>query len=512
MRKAFALSVVLGLAMTFALVTNVRTVATNPFLINGVVTDAANSKASGAATLSLDGHSNDKELGPAQGTATKLPVIDTATPTMLAETNPNPGTDLHKIYSDTEKDGDGNTWFYFGFTRDNNTGSAYIGFEAHQVANDCASYDPADLLDCNPWSPRTNGDFIILWDTSGSAHEVYLRIWNGATGKFEPEQPGLPLSTLLDDDDNPVVAAVFNSNFSAGELAINLTGADLIPSGACKAFANVLPLSVTGNSPGDTSDIKDAVFAPISIDTCSKITVTKITQNPDGSNRIDTSNNFSYTISKGGAILNAASQTSITDSLKGCTGTSPCAGPVDTHEEILAGSGFTLVENGTIPGGYELVSISCGGNDLNKGATSFSVPEATTVACVITNKLPPGDPAIGTTPTVKALLYDTANIKLGQAIAANTTIADGVTFELFTTDNCAAGSQVGTAIKRDITFTDGISGSATTLPASGNDSPPAFLIITSGVTRYWKVTYKGDAFNSTKFTCGEATTVTWVTQ
>jgi hypothetical protein len=93
------------------------TIAENPFLIDGVVTDASNSKAIGEAAKDTDAHGNVRELGPVQGSSTKFPVIHSALPNMLGLSNPNGQTDLHEIYTQTQKDAAGNAWFYFGWSR-----------------------------------------------------------------------------------------------------------------------------------------------------------------------------------------------------------------------------------------------------------------------------------------------------------------------------------------------------------------------------------------------------------
>ncbi len=150
-------------------------------------------------------------------------------------------------------------WFYFGWSRDSNSGSGFISFEAHQLPNDCESYSETDLVDCNPWTPRSAGDFVIFWDQSGNSTDVYLRVWNGTA--FQPGQPGLLLNSLVDPDGNPVVFARYSGDLFRGEMALNLTGAGLVEANECKAFTNVIPGTITGNSKGDQADFKDVVVS-----------------------------------------------------------------------------------------------------------------------------------------------------------------------------------------------------------------------------------------------------------
>ena len=479
--------------------------AQNPFLIDGVVTDASNSKATGAAARAQDAHLNSKELAPIQGSSTKFPVIDTAAVTMLDATAPsaNQAVDLFLIYTQTEKDAAGNTWFYFGWTKDSSTGSGFVSFEAHQTGNSCVSYSTADLLNCNPWSPRTDGDFAIFWDQSGGSKDVYLRVWDGNQHKFVPDQPGVKL--------DPAIAVaryggtIATPDTSVGELAFNLTGAGLVQAGSCKSFANVIPLTITGNSQGDQADVKDAVFAPISINTCGGITVTKVTLGPDGNNKVDTTSAFPYKLERVTPSAAVIADTTIT----GCTSATTCTGEVDTYSDLPSGT-FKLTENtASLPGKYVFKSLVCGGNTIANGAT-FTLAESTTVACVITNNIPKGNPTLQTTPTVKALLYDSLTVTLENDLPANTVVSN-VTIELFKgSSNCTAG-KVGERTGLSITFTNGHSGSVSTLDGT-NNAPPAFLIISvtpGGDTYYWKVTYPGDSLNNGANSCGEATFVNW---
>jgi hypothetical protein len=416
---------------------------------------------------------------------------------MLGLSNPNGQTDLHDIYTQTEKDSDGNSWFYFGWSRDSNSGSGFISFEAHQQPNDCVSYSDADLQNCNPWSPRTTGDFVIFWDQSGNSTNVYLRVWNGTS--FQPAQPGLLLNTLKDPDGNPVVFAKYSADLFRGEMALNLTGAGLVGANECKAFTNVIPGTITGNSQGDQADFKDVVLAPISINTCGGITVTKVTLGPDGKAKADTTNSFSYTLT--------GPSTNTTKTIKGCTASDPnaCNGPVDTYSDLVSGS-YTLKENNasTLPGGYGLVSIACGASTTATDTLTFTLPESGSRACPITNQLPKGTPQRSTTPTVKTLLYDSLTDTLENALPANTSIS-GVTFELFKDSaNCSSG-QVSGQRTASITFTNGTTGTVNTDDGT-TTVPPAFLITAAG-TYYWKVVYPGDSLNNGFTICGEPVTV-----
>ena len=68
------------------------------------------------------------------GTNTKVGVIHSAVPPMLAFTNPNGQVDLRNIWTQTVKGADGHIYFYFAWERDANTGSGFIAYEFQQNA------------------------------------------------------------------------------------------------------------------------------------------------------------------------------------------------------------------------------------------------------------------------------------------------------------------------------------------------------------------------------------------
>jgi hypothetical protein len=465
-----------------------RASAQNPFLIDGTITDTSNSHAVGSAQKSIDPNGNSKELGPVQGTSTKFPVIHLAAPDMLGTSNPNPGTDLNTVYTQTAKSGT-DSWFYFGWARDSNSGSGFISFEAHQKANTCASYSDADLHKCNPWSPRTAGDFTIFWDQSGSSTNVYLRVWDGTA--FQPGQPGLLL--------NPNIAvAKYSADLFRGELALNLTAAGLVGANECKAFANVIPGTITGNSQGDQADFKDVVLAPISIDTCGSISVTKVTLDPAGAARQDTTSVFNYTITNSGAALNSDGDTTIATTIKGCTASDPsaCAGPTNTHSDLNPSSNYTLAET-AVPSPYVLVSIVCGGTNVTAAGSKFTVPDSGTVACTITNQIQKSNPPGTTAQAGRAQIFDDLNITGIQAGAADAASATA-TFRLYSDNACS--TLVATVGPMSLTYGNGgTTASASTLGGNG-------ISVTPGTTYFWRVTYTGDSFNNGFTTaCGTET-------
>ncbi len=67
MRRITATCIGVALALTLGMATKAEAQATNPFVIDGTVTDAANSKASGEALHSIDKNGNQKETRTSSG-------------------------------------------------------------------------------------------------------------------------------------------------------------------------------------------------------------------------------------------------------------------------------------------------------------------------------------------------------------------------------------------------------------------------------------------------------------
>ena len=248
--------------------------AQNPFVIDGVV--PANGTVSGPAETT-DPFGSVRELGPVNSNATKVGVIHAASPPMLAFTNPNGQVDLRRIWTQTTAAANNDIWFYFAWERDANTGSGFIAYEFQQSALSptCAytaagvdmilpqSAAEASLINsCNPWQNRQAGDFLIMWDQTGSGLTLTKRVFS-LSGGVLVLGPNQPLGSA--------VVAISADGFR-GEATVNLT-TDVFPPNQCVSFANIIPGTVTGNS--DSADYKDTILktAP-PITNCGSTTVT----------------------------------------------------------------------------------------------------------------------------------------------------------------------------------------------------------------------------------------------
>ena len=405
----------------------VSAAAQNPFQIDGNV--PANGTVTGPLQTT-DPFGNARELGPVNSSGTKVGVIHSALPPMLAFTNPNGQVDLRTIWTQTAKSLDNHVWFYFAWERDANTGSGFIAYEFQQSALSPSCVYTGEGIDqvlpqsaaetqlinsCNPWANRQAGDFLILWDQSGNALTITKRVFANVGGQLVLG-PVEPLGTAI--------AAISPDGFR-GEAAIDLTVDVFPPDGSCVNFANILPGTVTGNS--DTADYKDTVlssFPPIS--SCGIVTVTKVTQ-PAG-----LSGTFPYTLARtNGDPVRYDGTAQIAETL---THDGDTSGPI---LNLLAGTNYTLTEEAQASP-WELVSISCTTDslpptDVTSGGT-FAVDANTLTACTITNRLKRGAIRV-----VKNVINDNGGTALPQHFtitlgdSANTTFAGmgepGTTFE-----------------------------------------------------------------------------------
>jgi hypothetical protein len=486
----------IALALIGALAT--RASAQDPFSIDGIITDANNSGVAPGALKTVDPNGNVKELGPVNGSSTKIGVINTAPLPMLALTNPNGQVDLNTIYTQTATAANGDIWFYFAWARDSSTGSGFLSIEFEQAPlNAACNYATASqdslIANCNPWANRQAGDFILLWDQSGNDRTIYKRVFSGPAG-FNQQLVLGPAVALGSAD------AQFSPDNFRGEAAIDLT-TDVFTPGTCQSFANTIPGTVTGNS--DTADYKDTVlsaFPPVT--NCGAITVTKYTLDPSG-NRFSGTGTFTYTIARtGGVALRFTDEDG--DTTTTITRTLTHDGDSRTHTDLIGGTNYTLTENTAAMGPqWTLVSIVCTvpGSSTQYPGTGFPVVTSQVTSCIITNKFVKSTPGQFTVQTAKALLWDSITIT---GISPTTNPATSVTFRLYSDSSCT--TQIGGDIAATIAYSNGgTRGDASTLNSSNG------IPVQGGTTSYWRITYPGDGLNNGFTTpCGqESTAVTF---
>ncbi|MCA1711843.1 MAG: hypothetical protein LC789_09515 [Actinobacteria bacterium] len=455
------------------------------FTIDGLVPDAG-------ATAYSDPHGSDSELGPMNGTSTKVGVIHQATPPMLGFTNPSPATDLAKVWMNVGKDTaiPDNTWLYLAWERDANSGSGQVMFEFDKkprpAACDFTGVSPTappvtvgtqTLIDtCNPWANRTAGDFVIAWDWSGGSTFITKRTFVAGGGSALLLDAGVTLSSSE-------AKAAYSADLSRGEAAVNLSATVFPPvKTSCFTVANVIPGTVTGNS--DTADYKDVVlnsFADQYISDCGSVKVTKVT-NPAGQ-----SGSFPVTLSRSPAgIINYVPATSATQTLTG-------DGDDKTFADLLPGTNYQLAESAVA--GWELVSIVCGGVGVISG--TFSVVAGIQTTCTVTNlkrapalslvkkASPPTYDSVGDTITYSYEVKNTGNVPLAGPVTVTDDKAT-VTCPALPAGGLVVGATTTCTASYTITQADLNAGSVTnkaTASANGTHSNQDTATVTADQTK-----------------------------
>jgi hypothetical protein len=475
---ALALAIGLGVASTASATCPPGTTA-GPWCIDGTIADA------GAGAGVADPHLGTKELGPINASTTKIGYINTAPEPMLGLTNPNASVDLNHVWVSSGTDSNGHIWIYFAWTRDSTSGSGFVSLEANVADPGCYPNGVLDP-DCNPWKARANGDPLFAWDQQGNSNDIYFRVFdqtlNSGKGGFKTPAscPGTveDLGCLLD----PTVAvASYNSDYSGGELAIDLSALFTF-SDPCHVFSNLIPGTVTGNS--DSADYKDVVLAPLSIDRCGTVVVSKVTK-PAG-----LSGTFTYTLDVTGNVFYSGAVDSDCNVSGSIAGVIP--GTYSLAEDAAGGDWLTPTIVCTVPG------------DPNSPytGTSFPVSVGVTTSCVITNPAK-FSPTGATLQSSATRLSD--YIEVSGILRASDETAMKVTFKLYNDSGCT--NEVGTG--PDIIANTNISLTFDNASdTSGIASTGASILVVNG-TYHWRVTFSGNNYNNgfTTSCAGEVTTV-----
>jgi hypothetical protein len=497
-RRCIGIAGAVVLALTGAVVpTETASAASGPFTIDGAVPDPG-------ATKLPDQSGNVKELGPKNGSTTKLGVINRTSAPVLDKTNPNAQVDLRNAWLGSGLDlNDGNAlhheWLYFAWERDANSGSGFIAYEFMQNAPPTECVYDGSVTDtqlaagCNPWKNRTKDDFMILWDQSGSSLTLYKRVWTGTA-------PNLTLGPPVALTDS-VSEAAFSADGFKGEAAIDLTATVFGGSAACKSFVNIIPTTVTGNS--DTADYKDTILTTVPpITNCTSTTVTTPKQG-DGS-PIPVGG-----LSIGTGVVAVKDQAVVTvdggsDTPTGSVAFFLCK--VDAPDVCADGTG-TSVGNGTLSGSpattlSPVAYVTSAGRYCWRseyaGNSAAGIPgskESSSSECITVNAVTPSlsttagaDALVGQPVSDSATLSGTAYQPASPVI--NTTGAHGaaaggtITFTLYGPSDSGCGTLVstsaGVAVSGDATY----------------DTPNPQVVPADAGNYHWVASYSGSSPNT----------------
>ncbi len=495
-------AVLLALGGLAAVTPNAAAAVTGPWSIDGTIADPG-------TTALADPTGNVKELGPANGNPTKIGVIHSAPVPMLDLTNPNNQVDLSGAWLGTGKTSPAaDTWLYFAWQRESNTGSGYIAYEFMQAKAPAAcAYDTATdaqlIASCNPWANRKAGDFLIVWDQQGSDIKLWLRTWSGTA-------PNLTLGAPVAIP-NQYGAAALSADNKRGEAAVNLTQVVFGGQQLCRMFANTIPSTVTGNS--DSADYKDTILKqapPITNCTSTTVTTPKTGAGadiPSGGLSIGTD----VVAVKDSAVVDLVGGTatptgSVAFSLCKVDAPGLCAtGGTSVGSVDLTGTAYPV----TLTSGTAYVTAAgryCWRAEFS-GDAANGIPastDATASECFVVNPVTPtlsttagADVLVGQPVTDTATLGGTANQPTSPAI--NLTGATGakaggtLTFKLYGPGDTACGPLVYTS---------------SPVTVSGNADYTAQYTPTAAGTYHWVAAYSGSSPNTSSVTHNDLCTDT----
>jgi hypothetical protein len=473
--------------------------ADGPFDITGAVPD------SGTTELA-DLSGSLKELGPKNGSSTKISVIHKAPTPMLEVTNPNAQVDLRRAWLGSAQDlTDGfaihHTWLYFAWERDSNSGSGFIAYEFMQNAAPAAcaygtATDAQLTASCNPWANRTSGDFMILWDQSGSSTTLYKREWTGTA-------PNLTLGAPV-----ALTAAVSQAAFSAdkfrGEAALDLTATVFGGSASCRSFVNVIPSTVTGNS--DTADYKDTILTTVPPITNCGSTTTTTPKQADGTTDVPA---VGLSIGTGVVGVRDAAVVTVQGGSDTATGTvSFWLCKVDAPAVCADGQG-TSIGTGTLSGSpgtttSPLAYVTAAGRycwrSAYGGSSATGIPSSKESSASECFTVTPVTPTLSTTAG--------SGVVVGQAVTDSASLS-GTAYQpadpVINTDG-SHGAAAGGTITFKLYGPDDCTTVASTRPAvsvsgDGSYSTPAPQFLSTAAGDYhWVATYSGSSPNTNGIT------------
>jgi hypothetical protein len=318
--------------------------------------------------------------------------------TVVTGSIPPNKSDLTRFYEASETAGPSNhNFLYLGWERTNVLGSANFDFEINQLTQ-------PDLTTAGPkLLSRTAGDLLVTFDfdNGGGRPTVAILRWvtSGATSQCFASNSLPCWGNRLQLDGTDSIAAVNNlgsvtdpiapsgANYinpvpalQFGETAIDLTAANVFPSGTCTAFGSTFVRSRSSSS--FTAEVKDFIAPiPVNISNCGAIKIIKHTS-PRGVSKV-----FSYTsnlpaeaagtvggVPQGGVACpgnaNAGVQANGSFCLNDGGNTTGDSASNTIYNNALAAKTYTVTE-GPDPSGFQFTSVTCtGGSTSTSGRTA----------------------------------------------------------------------------------------------------------------------------------------------
>ena len=220
---------------------------------------------------------------------------DISCPTEVTGSIPPNKSDLSRFYVSHETGSNGHFIVYLAWERTNVLGSANMDFEFNQSATLCSNEPAASAVPV-----RTAGDILVTfdftngggnpvlglltWVTSGSKSQCFsansVPCWgNRVNLSAAGFADGAVNSVSVTDPINPGAPRTLPA-LTFGEAAVDLTGANVIPAGACNPLASVYLKSRSSASfPAELKDFVPPANARLS--NCGALKITKTSSKDD---------------------------------------------------------------------------------------------------------------------------------------------------------------------------------------------------------------------------------------
>jgi hypothetical protein len=326
-------------------------------------------------------HGVDKASGNSDNSFGQGTKEDDPNVTVVTGSIPNNKSDLTRFYEASEFSSVNNhNFLYLGWERANVLGTANMDFEINQNTTTGFNSSTTGPVTLN----RTAGDLLVTFDFTNGGGRPTIALLRWLTSASVPVVPGFNTNSCFSANSFPCwgdrvaldgsdsIAAVNNLDavtdplFSTegnyqnpvpalqfGETAIDLTKANVFPSGTCTAFGSAFVKSRA--SAAFTAEAKDFIAPiPVNISNCGEVKIIKNTD-PRGLNQ-----DFSYTSTIPNPPTGSTSPTCTADStpssftLNDGSQTTP-----NTEDCTKVPVGSYTVTEGAEPANFSLESLTC---------------------------------------------------------------------------------------------------------------------------------------------------------
>ena len=316
--------------------------------------------------------------------------------TVVSGSIPPNKSDLTRFYEASELSSVNNhSFLYLAWERTNVLGTANFDFEINQKPQPDLTTAGAKTLN------RTAGDLLVTYDFNNGGGRPAIGLLRWLTSATTPVVPGFATNVCFSSNTFPCwgdqvtldgtdsIAAVNNLDpvtdplfpngpnyinpvpaLQFGEVAIDLTKADVFPPATCTAFGSTFVRSRSSSS--FTSEIKDFIApVPVNISNCGTVTIIKHTD-PRGINQ-----NFSYTSNLAGGELTCSqpSPETATSFTLNDAGNTSGDNPANTQTCTKVPIGSYTVTEGANPLGFVLESLTCTSTGSGSGSQDGTNPK-----------------------------------------------------------------------------------------------------------------------------------------